>query len=65
MSAVPFIGPEQLLDFGDSDAIYDFRGLSDNGSGTVSGPEEVDGALAYRLSYSVGDEAADIGTRAT
>ena len=58
---VPFIGPEQLLDFGDSDAVYDFRGLSDNGSGTVSGPEEIDGTLAYRLSYSVGDEAEDIG----
>ena len=59
--AVPFIGPEQLLDFGDSDAIYDFRGLSDNGSGEITGPEEIDGTLAYRLSYSVGDEAADLG----
>ncbi len=56
-----FIGPEQLLDFGDSDAIYDFRGLSDNGSGIVSGPEEIDGTSAYRLSYSVGDEADDLG----
>ena len=59
--ALPFIGPEQLLDFSDSDAIYDFRGLSDNGSGTVTGPEEVDGVPVYRLSYSVGDGAGDIG----
>ena len=59
--AVPFIGPDQLLDFGDSDAVYDFRGLSDNGSGTVSGPEEIDGTLAYRLSYSIGEEAEDLG----
>ena len=60
-AAVPFIGPEQLLDFGDSDAIYDFRGLSDNGSGTVSGPEQTDGTLAYRLSYAVGEESAGLG----
>ncbi len=59
--AVPFIGPEQLLDFGDTEAIYDFRGLSDDGSGTISGPEEIDGTSAYRLSYSVGEEAADLG----
>ena len=57
--AVPFIGPEQLLDFGDSDAIYDFRGLSDNGSGTVSGPEEINGVPSYRLSYSVVQETDD------
>ena len=60
----PFIGPEQLLDFGDSDAVYDFRGLSNNGSGTVSGPEEIDGILAYQLSYVVGqdtEDAADFG----
>ena len=62
-SDVPFIGPEQLLDFGESDAIYDFRGLSENGPGTITGPEEIDGTLAYRLSYSVGDEAADRGLR--
>ena len=59
--AVPFFGPDQLLDFGDSDAIYDFRGLSENGLGTISGPEVADGTPAYRLSYSVGDEAVDLG----
>ncbi len=60
---LPFITPEQVLDFGDSDAIYDFRGLSDNGSGTVTGPEELDGVPAYRMSYSVGqgDEEFELG----
>ena len=57
--SVPFIGPDQLLDFGDSDAIYDFRGLSENGSGTVTGPEDIDGTPAYRLSYSVVQETDD------
>ena len=58
---LPFITPEQVLDFGDSDDIYDFRGLSDNGLGTVAQPEEVDGVLAYRLSYSIGQEADEFG----
>ena len=56
---LPFISPEQLLDFDDSGAIYDFRGLPDNGLGTVTGPEEVDGVSVYRLSYAIGDDAAD------
>ena len=55
---LPFISPDQLIDFGDSGTIYDFRGLSHNDSGAISGPEEIDGVSAYRLSYSVGDQAA-------
>ena len=58
---LPSITPEQILDFGDSGDIYDFRGLSDNGSGTVTGPEEVDGVLAHKLSYSIGQEAEELG----
>ena len=53
-----FISPDQLIDFDDSDAPYDFRGLSRNNSGTISGPEDIDGVSAYRLSYSIDDQAA-------
>ena len=59
LDLLPFISPDQLIDFDDSGALYDFRGLSKNDSGTISGPEEVDGVSAYRLSYSVGDQASD------
>ena len=56
---LPFISPDQLIDFDDSGELYDFRGLSQNDSGTVSGPEEIDGVSAFRLSYSIDDQAAD------
>ena len=56
---LPFISPDQLIDFDDSGELYDFRGLSQDGSGTVSGPEEIDGVSAFRLSYSIDDQAAD------
>ena len=55
---LPLINPEQLLDFGDSGALYDFSGLSHNDSGTVSGPEDINGVPTYRLSYSIGEQAA-------
>ncbi len=56
---LPFISPDQLIDFDDSGTLYDFRGLSQDDSGTVSGPEEFEGVSAYRLSYSIDDQAAD------
>ncbi len=56
---LPFISPDQLIDFDDSGTLYDFRGLSQDDSGTVSGPESFEGVSAYRLSYSIDDQAAD------
>ena len=56
---LPFISPDQLIDFDDSGELYDFRGLSQDDSGTVSGPEEIDGVPAFRLSFSIDDQAAD------